>query len=55
MPAPRDAGALAEALRARGILLKPLGDARLGRGYMRITTSRPEENARFTAALREVL
>ena len=53
--APRDAGELARALAARGILVKPLGDARLGPGYMRVTTALPEENARFIAALRELL
>jgi histidinol-phosphate aminotransferase len=53
--APRDAGELARGLAARGILVKPLGDARLGPGYMRITTALPEDNARFFAALRELL
>jgi histidinol-phosphate aminotransferase len=53
--APRDAGELARALGARGILLKPLGEARLGAGYMRVTTALPEDNARFVAALRELL
>lgn len=53
--APRDAGDLARALAARGILVKPLADAQLGPGYMRVTTSTPEDNARFVAALREVL
>jgi histidinol-phosphate aminotransferase len=53
--APRDAGELARALAGRGILVKPLGDARLGPGYMRITTALPEDNARFLAALRALL
>jgi histidinol-phosphate aminotransferase len=53
--APRDAGELARALAARGILVKPLGDARLGPGYLRITTALPEDNARFIAALRDLL
>jgi|GEM_PF-3174684 len=53
--APRDAAALARALGKRGILVKPLGDARLGAGYMRVTTARPEDNARFLAALRGLL
>ena len=53
--APRDAAALAHALGERGILVKPLGDARLGPGYMRITTALPEDNARFISALRELL
>jgi histidinol-phosphate aminotransferase len=39
----------------RNILVKPLNDERLGRGYMRITTALPEDNARFVAALRDVL
>jgi histidinol-phosphate aminotransferase len=52
---PRDAAALAQALGERGILVKPLGDARLGPGYMRITTALPEDNARFLATLRELL
>ncbi|MCL4799756.1 MAG: histidinol-phosphate aminotransferase family protein [Burkholderiales bacterium] len=53
--APRDAAALARALGERGILLKPLGDARLGPGCMRVTTALPEDNMRFVAALRELL
>ena len=53
--APRDAAALTHALAARGILVKPLGDARLGPGFMRVTTALPEDNARFVAALRELL
>jgi histidinol-phosphate aminotransferase len=53
--APHDAAALASALGERGILVKPLGDERLGPGYMRITTALPEDNARFVAALRELL
>jgi histidinol-phosphate aminotransferase len=53
--APRDAGELARALAARGILVKPLADRRLGPGYLRITTALPEDNARFLAALRGLL
>ncbi|MEW6120107.1 MAG: histidinol-phosphate transaminase [Pseudomonadota bacterium] len=53
--APHDAGSLAEKLRAEGILIKALGDAGLGRGYMRITTALPEDNARFLAVLRRLL
>jgi histidinol-phosphate aminotransferase len=53
--APHDAAALASALEARDILVKPLADRSLGPGYMRITTSLPEDNARFVAALRELL
>jgi histidinol-phosphate aminotransferase len=53
--APHDAGALAVRLREQGILVKPLGDPRLGRGVMRVTTALPEENARVVAALRMLL
>ena len=53
--APHDAAALAARLIERDILVKPLGDARLGAGYMRVTTALPEDNARFVAALRELL
>ncbi|MEW6678934.1 MAG: histidinol-phosphate transaminase [Pseudomonadota bacterium] len=53
--APHDAGALAVELKARGILVKPMNDARLGPGYMRVTTALPEDNLRFVAALRELL
>jgi histidinol-phosphate aminotransferase len=52
---PRNAGALADALRERGILLKPLNDRRLGPGYMRVTTAGPEDNATFLAALEALL
>jgi histidinol-phosphate aminotransferase len=53
--APRDAVELAARLRERGILVKALDDARLGRGYLRITTALPEDNARFLAALEKLL
>lgn len=53
--APHDASELAGELGRRGILIKPLGDARLGPGYMRVTTSLPEQNARFLQALKEIL
>jgi histidinol-phosphate aminotransferase len=53
--APRDAGRLADRLRERDILVKPLGDARLGPGFMRVTTASPEDNARFLSVLRELL
>ena len=53
--APRDAMQLAQQLRARDILIKPLVDPRLGSGYMRVTTAQPEDNARFVAALKELL
>jgi histidinol-phosphate aminotransferase len=42
--APVDAAVLADALTARGILAKPLGDPRLGAGLMRVTTATPDEN-----------
>lgn len=51
----RNAAALVEELKRRDILVKALGDARLGPGFMRITTALPQDNARFLAALRELL
>jgi len=53
--APHDAGQLAHRLADREILVKPLNDAHLGPGFMRITTALPEDNARFVVALRELL
>jgi len=53
--APHDAATLAVRLRERGILVKPLGDPRLGPGVMRVTTSMPEDNGRVIAALRLLL
>jgi len=53
--APRDAGELAVQLKARGIMVKPLANRRLGPGYMRVTTSLPADNARFLVALRDLL
>jgi len=53
--APHDAGPLTAALRARNILIKPLSDARLGPGYMRVTTALPADNARFVDALAGLL
>jgi histidinol-phosphate aminotransferase len=53
--APHDAAQLAETLAAKGILVKPLGDRILGKGYMRVTTSRPEDNSRFVDSLRTLL
>ena len=50
-----DAAAIASRLREHRILVKPLGDARLGAGFMRVTTALPEDNARFVAALEEIL
>lgn len=52
---PHDAREVATRLEERGILIKPLEDPRLGPGYMRVTTARPEDNGRFVGALREVL
>jgi len=48
---PLRADRVASRLRERGILVKPLNDERLGRGYLRITTSTPDGNRRFLAAL----
>lgn len=53
--APHDAAEIARGLRDQGILIKPLGDALLGKGFMRVTTSLPEDNARFVEALRILL
>jgi histidinol-phosphate aminotransferase len=53
--APHDAATLAARLRDRQILVKPLGDPRLGPGYMRVTTASPEDNARVLDALRALL
>lgn len=53
--APHAAVHLAEALKAREILIKPLNDPMLGNGFMRITTALPEENVRFLGALKELL
>lgn len=52
---PRNAVEIAAALKAKGILVKPLNERRLGAGYLRITTALPQDNARFVAALREIL
>ena len=53
--APHDAGVLAERLRSHDILIKPLNDPALGRGYMRVTTALPQDNRRFVDALRVLL
>lgn len=53
--APLDAAVVAARLAERKILVKPLNDRTLGKGYLRITTSRPEDNARFLDALEIVL
>ncbi|HUW37282.1 MAG TPA: histidinol-phosphate transaminase [Rhodocyclaceae bacterium] len=53
--APHNAAGIADRLRSRNILVKPLNDPALGPGYMRITTALPDDNRRFIEALREVL
>lgn len=53
--APHDAATIASQLAQRRILVKPLGDAELGPGYMRVTTATPPDNQRFVEALREIL
>lgn len=53
--APHDAEDLAAQLKERNILVRPLGDKKLGAGYMRITTSLPENNIRFLSVLKELL
>jgi histidinol-phosphate aminotransferase len=53
--APYNAQDLAARLKARGVLIKPLNETRLGPGFMRVTTALPEDNARFLDLLREVL
>jgi histidinol-phosphate aminotransferase len=53
--APHDATEIADRLRNRDILIKPLNDPALGPGYMRITTALPDDNRRFVDALRELL
>jgi histidinol-phosphate aminotransferase len=52
---PHDAGDVAAQLRERQIFVKPLDDERLGDGYMRVTTARPEDNERVVEALDDVL
>jgi histidinol-phosphate aminotransferase len=52
---PRDAGELASSLHEYGILVKPLNDAVLGPGFMRVTTALPDDNARFIQVLQKVL
>jgi histidinol-phosphate aminotransferase len=53
--APHDASTLAEALRQRDILVKPLKDPELGPGFMRVTTALPDDNKRFVEALKQLL
>lgn len=52
---PRSADEIARRLEERSILIRPLNDRMLGRGYMRVTTARPDDNQRFVAALGEIL
>jgi histidinol-phosphate aminotransferase len=52
---PHDASRIADGMRGRDILVKPLGDPVLGPGFMRITTALPDDNERFLAALQEVM
>jgi len=53
--APHNAAEIADQLRSRDILIKPLNDPALGPGFMRITTALPEDNRRFVDALRALL
>jgi histidinol-phosphate aminotransferase len=52
---PHNAAELAEKLKERKILVKSLNDARLGPGFMRVTTALPKDNDRFIAAMRGLL
>ena len=53
--APHDAVELAEKMKHRGVLLKPLNDPTLGKGFMRITTALPEDNEHVLQIMRELL
>lgn len=53
--APHHSSEIADQLRSRGILIKPLNDPSIGPGFMRITTSLPEDNRHFVEAMRELL
>jgi histidinol-phosphate aminotransferase len=53
--APHDAFSIAQLLADSGFLVKPLNDPALGEGYIRITTSTPENNRLFVSALRAIL
>ena len=53
--APFSAETIAEELAKKGFLVKALNDEVLGEGFMRITTSTPENNERFVKALEEVM
>lgn len=52
---PHDAAEIAAALGERNIYIKPLDDPRLGPGFMRVTTARPEQNEQFVQALTAIL
>lgn len=52
---PHSADDVARRLEERGIPIRPLNDRVLGRGFMRVTTSLPDDNQRFVAALAEIL
>jgi histidinol-phosphate aminotransferase len=52
--APHDATVLAEKLRESDILIKPLNDPVLGRGFMRVTTALPEDNGRVVEILKQL-
>jgi len=52
---PHDAADIARQLEQRNILIKPLNDSVLGKGYMRVTTALPDDNQRFVTALAEIL
>jgi histidinol-phosphate aminotransferase len=53
--APHDAAWVARELALHNILVRPLGDADLGPGFVRVTTATPQQNQRVVAALRDIL
>jgi len=53
--APHNAAEIADQLRSRDILIKPLNDPTLGPGFMRVTTALPDDNGCFVDALRELI
>jgi histidinol-phosphate aminotransferase len=53
--APHDAATLADKLREHDILIKPLNDPKLGRGFMRVTAALPENNRRVVEILKRLL
>jgi histidinol-phosphate aminotransferase len=52
---PLDATDLSRKMEQRGVLLKPLNDSQIGKGFMRVTTALPEDNQRVLRVLRELL